>query len=277
MDRTAAPVCVGTSGYSYKDWVGPFYPKGTRREGMLAVYAARFDVTELNFSYYGMPTAEGLAKMAAEAVAVNPRFTFAIKAHKTLTHEIAVSWRNDADEFRDAMKGLRTGGDDRLTAVVVQFPFSYHYTVQNRRHLAALLNRWTDLPVAVEFRNMEWVKGRVVDELRARDVALVGVDEPDLEGLMPRRVWPGASLGYVRFHGRNRANWHHGDNASRYDYEYNAAELREWLPRLAELMAFARRTVAFFNNHWKGKATRNAAMLRKLLSGSDVDACAQAE
>ncbi len=275
----AARLVVGTSGYAYKDWIGPFYAEGTKSAGMLAAYAAGFDAVELNFSYYKMPDADGLAKMAAEAAAVNPRFAFAVKAHRTLTHEIAASWRADADAFKEALAGLRgaggtstgAGGQDRLAAVLAQFPFSFHYTIQNRRHLAALLERWNGLPMAVEFRNAEWLKERVVDELRARDVALVGVDEPDLEGLLPRRVWPGASLGYVRFHGRNRDNWWRGDNASRYDYEYSEAELREWLPRLAELMVFAQRTVAFFNNHWKGKATKNAAMLRTLLNSGTGD------
>ena len=263
---------VGTSGYSYKDWVGPFYPEGTKTAGMLAAYAARFDAVELNFAYYKMPAAEGLAKLARDAAAVNPRFRFAIKAHRTLTHEIPAHWRDDADAFKDALAGLRMEGasnhGDRLAAVLAQFPFSFHYTVQNRRHLAALLERWVGLPMAVEFRNAEWLKDRVVDELRARDVALVGVDEPDLEGLLPRRAWPGAGLGYVRFHGRNRDNWRRGDSASRYDYEYNEAELREWLPRLAELTAFARRTVVFFNNHWKGQAAKNAVALRWLLTGN---------
>ncbi|MCL2001442.1 MAG: DUF72 domain-containing protein [Planctomycetes bacterium] len=259
------PAIVGASGYSYKDWVGPFYPEETRPGGMLAYYAARFDAVELNYTYYRMPDAETLVKLAREAAAVNPRFLFAVKAHRTLTHEISANWQAGADAFKDALAGLRTNGADRLVAVLVQFPFSCHYTIQNRRHLAALLKRWSGLPVAVEFRNVEWLKGRVMDELRARDVALVGVDEPDLEGLFPRRVWPGWRLGYVRFPGRTRDNWWRGDNASRYDYEYSEAELREWLPRLTELMAFSRRTVAFFNNHWQGKATRNADMLRQLL------------
>lgn len=257
-------VNVGASGYAYKDWVGPFYPEGTKPAAMLACYAGRFDAVELNYTYYRMPEAESLANLARTAAAVNPAFAFAVKAHRTLTHEIGAAWRNDADAFADALGGL-SEGTDRVAAVLAQFPFSFHYTVQNRRHLAALLDRWARLPVAVEFRNAEWLRDRVVNELKARDVALVGVDEPALAGLPPRRAWATSTrLGYVRFHGRNADNWWQGDNASRYDYLYSEEELKEWVPRLAELLRFSQRTVAFFNNHWKGKATKNAAMLRVL-------------
>jgi len=293
---------VGTSGYAYQDWIGPLYPEGTRPDMMLSVYASRFDAVELNYTYYRMPEAAPLAKLAARAAAANPRFLFAVKAHRTLTHEIGPQWQADADAFAEALSGLRAvpapaaapealdfsadvpgaGGpagrpppaprpeappQNLLAAVLAQFPHSFHYTLQNRRHLASLLDRWKDLPVAVEFRSAEWIRDRVIAELRARDVALAGVDEPDIEGLPPRRAWPGTTLGYVRFHGRNRDQWWRGDSASRYDYEYSDAELREWLPRLMELMAHARRTLAFFNNHWKGKATKNAAMLDRLLRG----------
>lgn len=53
-------IYVGTSGYSYKDWIGPVYAEGTKEAGMLEEYAKRFDAVELNFTYYGMPTRKGM-------------------------------------------------------------------------------------------------------------------------------------------------------------------------------------------------------------------------
>jgi uncharacterized protein YecE (DUF72 family) len=266
MTETAT-IRIGASGYSYKDWNGPFYPEKTRQEEMLPFYATQFDTTELNFSYYRLPTARQLGRMAEVAGEANPRFTFSVKAFKGLTHEIAPSWKDDAKALRDALAPLREA--DRLAAVLVQFPHSFHYTVQNRRHLDALLQMLEGLPVACEFRSQEWLAERVYQGLRARNVALVAVDEPDLDGLLPRVAVPTADFGYLRFHGRNRENWWHGDNASRYDYLYSEEELREWLPRIERLAESARQLVIYFNNHWRGQATENAVDLRKLLNADD--------
>jgi uncharacterized protein YecE (DUF72 family) len=81
-------ILIGTSGYSYHEWVGPVYPEGTKTSEYLSHYAGLFPTVELNFSYYNMPKAQNLAKMLVDG---GPKLTFSIKAHKTLTHEINFS------------------------------------------------------------------------------------------------------------------------------------------------------------------------------------------
>jgi uncharacterized protein YecE (DUF72 family) len=257
------PIHIGTSGYSYKDWKGPFYPEKTRPQEMLGLYAGRFDTVELNFSYYRQPDPRQLERMAASAGAAKADFTFSIKAYKGMTHEITPDWPAAARQFREATLALAEA--KRLAAVLLQFPYSFHYTVQNRRHLDALTQRLEGLPLACEFRCREWLTERVYEGLRERNVALVAVDEPQLDGLLPPVAVPTADLAYVRFHGRNQENWWRGDSASRYDYLYAEEELREWLPKISSLAAAAKTVFIYFNNHWRGQAAENAHDLRQLL------------
>lgn len=258
-----APIHIGTSGYSYKDWAGPFYPDGIRQSDMLAYYASCFDTVELNFSYYRQPDPAQLARMAQTAADANPAFTFSIKAYRALTHEIAPAWQDEAERFREAALSLAEA--KRLSAVLLQFPYSFHYTVQNRQHLAAMVRALEGLPLACEFRCREWLCERVFDGLRARGVALTAVDEPALDGLLPPVAVPTADRAYLRFHGRNKENWWRGDNASRYDYHYARAELEEWIPKISSLRQSCKSVFIYFNNHWRGQATENAHDLKQLL------------
>lgn len=253
---------LGTSGYSYADWKGLFYPDRCSNTNMLPFYAGRFDTVELNFSYYRMPEADQLSRLASRAREVNPAFQFSIKAHKTLTHEIGAGWQRDADAFRDAIAGLASS--DSLAAVLLQFPHSFHYTTQNRRHLAALLESLQGHACACEFRSREWLGQRVYQGLRDRGAALVAVDEPELEGLLPPVAIPTADFGYVRFHGRNKENWWRGTNASRYDYLYSKEELQEWVPRIQELGGAEKTIYVYFNNHWRAQAVENALQFKNL-------------
>ncbi len=259
----APSVQIGTAGYSYKDWKGPFYPEDCKPGDMLGVYASRFATTELNFTYYRQPETRQLARMAATAGAQNEAFTFSIKAFRGLTHEITPAWEDEAQRFRDAVQTLADTG--RLGAVLVQFPYAFHYTVQNRQHMDRLLRRLEGLPLACEFRSREWLGDRVYEGLRARNVALVAVDEPQLRGLLPPVAVPTADIGYVRLHGRNQNNWWQGDNASRYDYLYSEDELGEWLPRIETICESARTVFVYFNNHWRGQAAENAEQFRRLI------------
>ncbi len=265
---------IGTSGYSYQDWKGPFYGEACKNEDMLPSYAARFRTVELNFSYYRLPAAKQLAVLAQRATEARKDFLFSIKAHRTMTHEISTAWQEDTQRFVEAVQPLCEGG--HLGAVLLQFPHSFHYTVENRRHLDRLLIALDALPCACEFRSQEWLGNSVYEGLRARNVALVAVDEPDLKGLLPPVVVPTSEIGYIRFHGRNRDNWWRGDNASRYDYLYNRDELREWVPRLKTFAESARQVFVYFNNHWEGQAPKNAEQFADLVVETEGDLFANA-
>jgi uncharacterized protein YecE (DUF72 family) len=254
-------ILIATSGYSYDDWRGEFYPEGLAKDEFLRYYALFFPFTELNFSYYAMPEARRLKAMAERTPA---GFMFSLKAHKSLTHEPGPAWRDDAASFAKAAGALAELG--RLAAVLVQLPYSFHYRPENRRYLAALLEALAPLPLAVEFRNDEWQGPRVLEELEKRGAGIVGVDRPELPGLPPVSEAVTAGLGYVRFHGRNEGAWWTGDNVSRYDYLYSADELAAWTPRLKRMAKEARVLYVAFNNHAKGKAVRNAGELKALLS-----------
>ena len=116
-----AEVVIGTSGYSYHDWVGPVYPEGTQPKNYLPHYAELFSTVELNFSYYSMPKAENLAKMLVDG---GPDLSFSIKAHKTLTHEINPGlWQGEAKTYLMAIEPFLEAG--RLDAVLFQFPYSF--------------------------------------------------------------------------------------------------------------------------------------------------------
>ena len=84
-------VVVGTSGYSFADWVGPFYPPGTRQKDMFALYAAHFQAVELNFTFYNASPGATLARMSAKAP---DNFGFWVKANQALTHKGNVALRN---------------------------------------------------------------------------------------------------------------------------------------------------------------------------------------
>jgi uncharacterized protein YecE (DUF72 family) len=121
------------------------------------------------------------------------------------------------------------------------------------------------LPLVAEFRNREWQDAgthRLLSELR---VGWCNVDMPRYDTLLEPSSDVTSSVGYVRFHGRNAANWWTGTNVTRYDYEYSPEELEPWANRVAEIEDAAETTFTFFNNHARGSAARNAELFIELL------------
>lgn len=263
-----AELRIGTSGYDYLDWRESFYPAGTNRRDFLAFYGTRFSTLELNFSYYRLPEARQIAGLLERS---GPAMDFSIKAHESLTHRVdPASWKDVLLAYRRGIEPLAESG--RLAAVLLQFPFSFHYTPDNRRYLDRLLAEMKGLPLAVEFRTAEWQNNRVFDALRKRSVAVCSVDEPRLKGLPPPLDIVTAPLAYVRFHGRNDAAWWGSDSAARFDYLYSAAELGGWVDRILGMMATAEKVRVYFNNHRRGQAPANALLLRQLFAEAGTEA-----
>ena len=254
-------ILIGTCGYSYREWVGPFYPPQTKTEDFLRFYAGEFPTVEIDYSYYRMPTAAQLQNMMDTG---GPGLSMALKATQTLTHTIeSDKWKEEAKTYMEAIGPLHKAG--RLVAVLFQFPYSFHYTAENRQYLDSLLGEFEGFPSAVEFRNGEWSSSRVIEGLKKREAAYVSTDLPDLKGLPPVLDVSTAPLSYLRLHGRNTETWWGSDSKSRYDYLYTDAELEGAAERIKRIAIKADKLVVYFNNHTKAKAISNARSLQKIL------------
>ncbi len=253
-------VLVGTCGYSYAEWQGVFYPNDLRQKDFLKFYSLVFPFVELDFSWYAMPRASTLEAMAEQT---NPDFRFALKVHKSLTHEVTEEWPERAEEFTKAATVLADAA--KLSAVLIQLPYSFSYTAEHRTYLADLCSALGSLPLVVEFRNDAWYLPRVYEELEKRKIALAILDRPDIEGLPPETAIVTSDLVYYRLHGRNAGEWWKGDATSRYDYDYSPRELDERAHRIVALSKKASRVLVAFNNHAGGNAARNAKALISLI------------
>ena len=252
-------ILIGTCGYSYNEWVGPVYPEGTKREQFLPLYAERFDTVEVDYTYYAMPKAKNIAKMAEDASALG----FALKASDVFTHRVdPFKWADEAKTYMEAVEPLRAAG--RLEAVLFQFPFSFHYDNDNRRYLGNLLAAFSGANLAVEFRNTEWLNTRVIDGLKERKAALVSLDMPELKKLPPKMDVITAPFAYFRLHGRNSESWWGSDSTARYDYLYSDSELEAIAERLKQIIVKTDRLLVYFNNHARGQAVRNAEKLLQI-------------
>jgi uncharacterized protein YecE (DUF72 family) len=261
----ACRLMVGTSGYSYTEWIqAGFYPPGTRSDQMLPLYAESFSITELNYTWYQMPKPPSVERMREK---VPPNFRFSAKLTRTMTHEVDPDqWRSEVSRYRDGLAPLTQSG--QLAAVLVQLPPHFDRAPQNRRYLAALLDQLAGLPVAVEFRHASWARDRVFDELQQRRVTLVAVDAPPLPELFPRLdVVTNPDLFYLRFHGRNTKGWRSGNLQNQFDYDYSDAQLEEWTGGpVGKMAAQARSGIVFFNNHVRAQAPKNAyQFIRQLI------------
>ncbi len=259
-------IVIGTSGYSFADWVGPFYPPGTRSSDFLRFYTQHFAAVEMNSTYYRVPDARMLDRMQQKTPA---GFRFVVKLNQAMTHEGS---RDPAlyREFLAALQPLRDAG--KYDGLLAQFPWGFQRTPDNRRHLAQLRELLAGEPLFVEFRHASWLTPELEPSLREHRIGYCVVDEPQLPGLIPPVTMVTAEDAYVRFHGRNAQNWWGRGGGDRYDYDYSEDELKEWVRKVAELAEQARRTYLFFNNCHAGQAARNAKLMQELLRQQDLPA-----
>jgi uncharacterized protein YecE (DUF72 family) len=259
---------VGTAGWSYEDWNGIVYPaRPPRGFDRLGAVAALFDTNEINSTFYRIPDARQTADWVRR-VSFNESFRFTAKLYRGFTHERKAG---DAEEkaFLEAMRPLQA--EERLGAVLVQFPFSFHDDPRHRGELGAILDRFASLPLAVEFRHASWGGDEVARWLSERGAAFVNIDQPRLPDNLPATNRAGAPLAYYRFHGRNAEKWFGPDtsNEQRYDYLYSEEELDPWVERIRDGAVRAGRggVYAILNNHFRGQAVTNALMLQRELTG----------
>ena len=163
---------VGTSGYSYKEWVGSFYPPKLPANQMLRHYGGRFDTVEINNTFYRMPTASMLAKWAGE---VPERFRFVLKAPKRITHERKLA---DVDDSVGFLLEAATALGEKRGPFLFQLP---PFFGKDAPRLEDFLARLGPAPAALEFRHDTWYDDQVYEILRAHGAALCLADTEEAE------------------------------------------------------------------------------------------------
>ncbi len=259
---------VGTSGFSYADWKGHFYPRGMAERDMLAFYAERYPMVEINATYYQVPAVKNVRAMVEK---VPDEFEFVVKAHGSITHDREPPERV-LPPFLDAIEPMREAG--QLGCLLFQFPNSFRHSEGSTAFLQdlreALPREW---PSVVEFRHSGWLRGTVYEALSAMDLGFVNCDMPAIRGLMPPTDVVTSDIAYVRLHGRNAGTWYGSDQAwERYDYSYSDQELSGWVPRLLDIAKRARKAYVVFNNHPRGQSAQNADTMRRKLAEADPGA-----
>lgn len=302
-------VRVGTCSWADESLVSTWYPAQVRSaEQRLRHYAERFDVVEVDSSYYALPTAEAASAWARRTP---EGFTFHVKAfgmmtrHPVKLEQLPPDLRDQAavdhlgrvdhpseelrgevfDRFLHAIRPLREAG--RMGGVLMQMPPYVVFKPSSLAYLEWAQERLGGCDMLVEFRHRSWFEegatAQVLSFLEQRGMTHVIVDAPrsPARNLVPAVIAATSPTAYLRLHGRNAATWQvRGRSAAeRFDHLYTTDELREWVEPLRTLAAAADHTYAMFNNNGRttlesgeriAQAPVNADMLRKLLAERGV-------
>jgi uncharacterized protein YecE (DUF72 family) len=194
-----AQVFVGTSGFSFAEWRGHFYPRGLKSADMLAYYAQRLPTVEVNTTFY---RTQPVDVVAAWVAAVPPNFRFAVKAHRRITHNRRMP------NLEDAIRMLTDETDafaDRLGPVLFQLPPTAPFEDGRIERIAALLPaHWR---VAYQFRHRSWQTPQVANLLERLGGALVHGDGEDEPGLLGRGAFIYLRLRRETYSSQRLAAW----------------------------------------------------------------------
>jgi len=237
---------IGTSGYSYKAWKGPFYPESLPDGEMLRYYGERFTGVEINYTFYRFATVRQLQSWAKE---VPEHFTFTLKAPRRITHEMRLRDAADvAADFCDTARALKS----RLGALLFQLP---PFLKRDTPRLEDFLHQLPEgFRVAFEFRNPTWFADEVYETLRRFNVAMCIVEAP--ERTVPFEVT--ADFGYFRLR----------------QPTYDDAEMAALAERIQSVAGGWRDVFAYFKHEEDGAGPALATRLRALLEGASAPVAA---
>lgn len=265
----------GPAGWVYADWAGAVYPE-PKPKGFdpLRYLAGYFDTIEVNSTFYG-PAAAKTVQGWLRRVEENPDFRFTAKLYRRFTHERKTAWTSaEVDEVRAGFDPMLESG--RLGAVLLQFPWSFRRTDENREWLDDVARTFGHYPLVLEVRHESWNVPELFDALAERGIGFVNIDQPLFRDSIAPSAHATSAVGYVRVHGRNYRDWFRAKAGrdERYDYLYPPGELAPWARRAREIAAEPGTADVFVitNNHFRGQAVANALMLRSMVEGEKVDA-----
>lgn len=237
---------IGTSGWHYAHWRGPFYPADLPPAKMLTWYAAHFDTVEINNSFYRLPTTEALQGWCHQTPA---DFCFAMKASRYITHNRKLK---DPEQSSAKFLGQADILKRRLGPLLFQLPPGWKVNVERLEEFLRALphgHRYV-----FEFRNPTWNVAPVYNALRHHNAAyciyeLAGFQSP---------IEVTADFAYIRLHGPGNA----------YQGDYSKAGLRTWAKRIESWRKHLKHIYIYFDNDQSGFAPKNALQLQKMIQGN---------
>ncbi len=261
---------IGVAGWSYPHWEGLVYPKVRRGATHALESISRIvDAVEINSSFY-RPIRPEYARLWVKMAESNPRFLFSAKLHQTFTHGRQIS-PSEAAIFSEGLRPIQKAG--RLGALLMQFPWSFRFTSENRAFLIELRRVFHEFPLVAELRHASWLGEEAQGTLIDYKIGFCNIDQPAHTSAMPATALLTSRVGYVRLHGRNPENSvasyrQDAERQHQHDYLYSPDELAQWRLRIEKFRQFADRTMVIFNNDPKGKSVVNALQLQNLYDPS---------
>jgi uncharacterized protein YecE (DUF72 family) len=238
-EAPAAVLHVGTSGWHYQSWLGPFYPEATKAKDFLAYYVTRFRTTELNNPFYRTPT-EAVVRSWRDGTPEG--FLFAWKVSRVITH---LKRLKEVEENVSFVVKRAEGLGPKLGPLLVQLPPSLRADRDRLAGFLALLPK--ERRFTFEFRHPSWFEPPILDLLRDHDASLCLSDH----AAAPAPWQATASFVYIRGHGPE----------GRYAGSYSDEALAEWSAHIAHWRAEGRDVYAYFDNDIKSAAPGDADRL----------------
>lgn len=234
---------IGTSGWHYQHWKGPFYPKGHPNDQLLAYYVKHFHTVEINNTFYRLPSEDAVREWRH---AVPEDFVFAVKGSRYITHQKKLK---DPQQALPAFISRVQSLGDKLGPILFQLPPGWHL---NLDRLTAFLQVLPEgYRYAFEFRDPGWFGEKTERLLSGRGAAFCVYD---FEGRQsPRSVT--AHFVYIRLHGPDVA----------YSGRYNREQLKDWAEFIAGCTGEGKDVYCYFDNDESGYAAHNAMELHNLL------------
>jgi uncharacterized protein YecE (DUF72 family) len=243
MSRRQAPIYIGTSGWSYPHWEGPFYPEKLRGDALLRYYAQRFSTVEINSTFYRLPDKATIRRWRA---AVPASFVFSVKASRFITHMKKLKGpTRGLTSFLDRLSGL----GPTLGPVLFQLPPRWGFDARRLASFLAALD--SELRVAFEFRDPSWFRIETYELLTRHRAAFCMYD-------LARQLSPKAmttDFVYVRLHGPKDA----------YRGQYDNDTLCGWADAFSTWSRRGKTIYCYFDNDEHGYAAQDAQRLQQML------------
>ncbi len=260
------PPRCGPAGWSYPDWCQTVYPR-PKPHGFhpLEYLSQHFDAVEVDSSFYQDPRPE-IVKVWLRRVSDNPEFRFTVKLNRRFTHDRRLDPAG-IRAFRTGLEPIKEAG--RLGCLLMQFPWSFRFTEENREFLIRLRREFGHYPLVAEMRHSSWMCDEGLGLLIDYHVGFCNLDQPQRAGAMPPTAFLTSAVGYVRLHGRSYGSWFEEFEepprvVARRDYLYSPAELAEWKARIDRVRRFADAFYVITTNDAGGRSVLNALQLQAM-------------